>query len=173
MPSKFVPFLTNAEYTQRLRVGVIGCGGHAYRNILPSFQYAPIELVALCDLDIERAREYARVFGATRVYTNYSQMLERETLDAVFVVTPPDEAGHPRYPAISCDIMRAGVHAWIEKPPAASTEEVRMMQEISAQTGKIVGVGLKMFAPANVKAKEFCEGAEFVRLTSLSARYPH
>ncbi len=167
------PLLTNIEYERRLRVGLIGCGSHAYRNILPSFQSAPVELVALCDLDEERARQCARVFGAARVYTDYRMMLERETLDAVFVVTPPDEAGRPRYPAIACDAMQAGVHVWIEKPPAASTEEVRAMQNVEAQTGKFVGVGFKkMFAPANVKAKEFSQSAEFGRVTSISARYP-
>ncbi|MBW3637333.1 MAG: Gfo/Idh/MocA family oxidoreductase [Armatimonadetes bacterium] len=167
------PFLTNLESPRRLRVGVIGCGGHTYRNIFPCFAFAPVELMALCDLDEDRARGCARIYGGAAVYTDYRTMLERETLDAVFVVTPPDENGLPRYPAIALDAMRAGVHVWIEKPPAASTEEIRAMQETSAQTEKFVGVGFKkMFALANVKARELCEGAEFGRVTSISARYP-
>jgi len=40
-----------------------------------------------------------------------------------------------------------------EKPPAASSEEIREMMQVSAQTGKHVGVGLKkMFFPANQKS---------------------
>lgn len=166
-------FKTNIEAERRLRVGVVGCGGHTYRNIFPCFAFAPVELAALCDLDENRARECTRVFGGSQIYTDYRQMLERETLDAVFVVTPPDEEGRPRYPQIACDAMQAGVHAWIEKPPAASVEEVRLMQQTSAQSGKFVGVGFKkMFAAANVKAKEWSQSAEFGRVSSISARYP-
>ena len=165
--------LYNIECERRLRVGVIGCGGHAYRNILPAFQFAPVELAALCDLDEARARQCARVFGGAQVYTDYRQMLEAETLDAVFVILPADAAGRPRYPALACEVMQAGVHVWIEKPPAASVAEVRAMQEMSARSGKFVGVGFKkMFAPANLKAREFSRSAEFGRVTSIAARYP-
>ena len=37
----------NAEYERRVRVAAIGCGGHATRNIFPTFVYAPVELVAV------------------------------------------------------------------------------------------------------------------------------
>ena len=36
----------NFEYDQRIRAGFVGCGGHAWRNVFPTFQYAPVELVA-------------------------------------------------------------------------------------------------------------------------------
>jgi predicted dehydrogenase len=44
----------NYEYEKKLRVGCIGAGDHAYRNVLPCLQYAPIELVALSDSQPER-----------------------------------------------------------------------------------------------------------------------
>ena len=108
----------NIDYEHHLRVGFIGCGGHAYRNILPTFQYAPIDLVAVCDLDQHRAAQVGKLFGASAVYTDYEAMLNQEVLDAVFVVTSYDIAGRPRYPGIAMTAMKAGVHVWIEKPPA-------------------------------------------------------
>ena len=114
----------NMDYDRHLRVGFIGCGGHAFRNVLPTFQYAPIDLVAVCDLDRDRAANVGRLFGARQVYTDYQDMLQHETLDAVFVVTNYDAEGRPRYPAIATTAMQAGVHVWIEKPPAASADEM-------------------------------------------------
>lgn len=163
----------NQEYPQRLRVAFIGCGGHAFRNIYPTFQYAPVDLVAVCDLQREKAEACARLFGAKAVYTDYRAMLEKERPEAVFVVTNYDEEGRPRYPAIAIDVMRAGAHVWIEKPPAATSQEIRQMIAVSQETGRFVAVGFKkMFVPAIRKAKEILSRPEFGTLTSITARYP-
>ncbi len=162
-----------AEATRKVRAGFIGCGVHSYRNIFPAFHYAPVELVAVADVLEDRAQAYAREFGAQRSYTDYREMLDREQLDCVFVVTNYDEAGHPRYPQIATDAMRAGCHAWIEKPPAATLEEVDAMLAAEAATGKFVQVGYKkMFVPTYVKAREISQRPEFGGLTQLSVRYP-
>src|SRR5512135_2423081 len=102
----------NQEYARRLKIACIGCGSHAQRNILPAFQYAPVDLAAVCDLDRSRAEAAARLFGARAVYTDYREMLDRERPEAVFAVLSYDEEGRPRYPAVAVDAMRAGAHAW-------------------------------------------------------------
>ena len=163
----------NYEYPKRLRTGFIGCGGHAYRNIYPTFQYAPVNLVAVCDLDQERAATYAKLFGAERYYSNHLEMLEHEELEVVFIVTNVDETGRPRYPTLAIDCLRAGAHAWIEKPPASSSAEIREMIRVSSETKRHVAIGFKkMFFPANVKAKEIVSRPEFGPITSITARYP-
>lgn len=162
-----------AEATRKVRVGFIGCGVHSYRNIFPAFHYAPVELVAVADVVEDRARTYAREFGATHAYTDYREMLDREELDCVFVVTNYDEAGRPRYPRIAMDAMLAGCHAWIEKPPAASLAEIDEMRATEATTGKFVQVGFKkMFVPTYAKAREISQRPEFGGLTQLTVRYP-
>jgi predicted dehydrogenase len=163
----------NHEYTKKLKAAFIGCGGHAQRNIYPTFQYAPVDLVAVCDLDPIRAKDCARRFGALRTYGNHHEMLEKEKPDVVFIVTNFDENGRPRYPRLSIDCMKAGAHVWIEKPPASSSVEIREMMKVSAEMGKHVGVGLKkMFFPANQKAQEIIQRPQFGGVTSITARYP-
>ena len=163
----------NAEYPRRVRLCAIGCGGHAQRNIFPCYPFAPVDLVAVCDLHRERAAACARLFGARAVYTDYREMLDRERPEAVVVVTNYDDNGRPRYPAIATDVLRAGAHAWIEKPPAADRAGVEAMIAASRETGKFVGVGFKkMFFPANVKAKEIISRPEFGPISTITARYP-
>lgn len=162
------------EYERRLRVGFVGCGGHSWRNVYPVLQYAPVELVAVADPVEGRAAAYARQFGAPAHYRDHQEMLARERLDAVFVVTDYDARGHPRYPGIAVDAMRAGAHAWIEKPPAATADEVRQMLDAERETGKFVQVGYKkMFFPAIAKAKEIISRqAEFGLPAQIYVRYP-
>jgi len=158
---------------ERVRVGFIGCGGHAFRNIFPALRYAPIRLVAVCDLDESRARTYAQQFGAERAYRDYETMLAREHLDAVFIVTNYDENALPRYPQLAVAVMEAGAHAWIEKPPAGSLDAVRLMMRVSEATGKFVQVGFKkMFFPAIEKLRDISRRESFGRLTTISVRYP-
>lgn len=163
----------NAEYSRKIKLAAIGCGGHAIRNVFPTHVYAPIDLMAVCDLDRARAENCARMFGGRAVYTDIGEMLRAERPEAVQVVTNYDQNGRPRYPAIGMQCMRAGANVWIEKPPAASSAEIRQMMDVSRETGKFVAVGFKkMFFPANVKAKEIMSRPEFGRLSSITARYP-
>ena len=155
----------------KIRAGFIGCGSHAFRNVYPTLQFAPVELVATCDLDADRASAFARQFGAERSYTDYRQMLEKEKLDAVFIVTNYDEHGRPRYGPMAMDCLRAGKHVWMEKPLCATVEEV---DQLSAAAGELkVMVGYKkMFFPANEKAHQLTHAEEFGRITLASLRYP-
>jgi len=156
-----------------IRVGFIGCGSHAFRNVFPTLQFVPAELVAVCDLEIERAQAFAKQFGADRVYRDHRDMLAKEKLDAVLIVTNYDDAGRPRYPGLACDCLAAGCHVWIEKPPAASCADVDRMRTAAKASGKQVAVGFKkMFMPANEKAKELMALPDFGTPTLLTLQYP-
>jgi predicted dehydrogenase len=156
-----------------LRVGVIGCGSHAFRNIYPALQFVPVDLVATCDLDRRRAEVFAGRFGAERSYSDHADMLAVEDLDAVFVVTSADERGRPRYPGFAVDALDAGCNVWIEKPPAATCTEIESMEAAAARNGRHVGVGFKkMFAPANEKARTLCTDDDFGNVSLVRVEYP-
>ena len=103
-----INFYGQIEDQPEIRAGVIGCGSHSFRNVYPTFQFAPVDLVATCDLDADKARAFARAFGAKSSYTDYREMLAREELDAVFIVTGYDAKGRPLYPDLTVECLRAG-----------------------------------------------------------------
>ena len=70
----------------------IGAGLHSFRYVYPVFQYAPVDLLAICDIQESRAKAFARQFGAQRAYTDHIEMLEKEKPDAVFIVTSYHES---------------------------------------------------------------------------------
>ena len=156
-----------------IKAGFIGCGSHSFRNLYPVFQFVPVNLVATCDLDIRKAEAFAAKFGARSSYSNRQQMLDDEDLDAVFICTGYDDRGRPPYPQLSVDCLRAGCHVWIEKPPAASCEEIVRMKDAAKAAGKNVVVGMKkMFFPANEKAKELMYSEDFGMPHLVTLQYP-
>jgi predicted dehydrogenase len=163
----------NFEYERRLKACFIGAGGHAYRNVYPTFRYAPVDLAAICDLSVERAAGFARVFGAERTYADHKAMLAAERPDVVFIVTNYTDDGHVRATALARDCAEAGAHVWMEKPTAASRAEVEDLIAVSKRTGRQIMTGLKKtFFPAIEKLKDIISAPEFGRLTSLTVRYP-
>ena len=157
-----------------IRAAFIGCGSHSFRNIYPVFQFTGVDLVAVCDHNADRAAAFAKLFGADRAYADHRKMLEAETsLDAVFIVTDYDVRSRPQFPALAIDVMRAGLHAWIEKPPASSVAEIDSMLAVERETGKFTMVGFKKcFFPAVEKMKEIIGREEFGGPAQVFVRYP-
>lgn len=62
-----------------IKVGIIGCGGIANGKHLPSLaQIDDVEIVAFCDIDIEKAKIAATTFGTVnaKVYQDYQELLK-------------------------------------------------------------------------------------------------
>jgi predicted dehydrogenase len=165
----------NYEYEKKLRVGYIGAGEHSFRNILPSLQYAPIELVALADHHPERGLAIARQFGARRFYPNHQALLnkEKDQLDAVMIAIGRDAEGRPRYPQVAGEALRAGFHTWVEQPPCFSADEVMGFTSACMAHHKYIVTGFeKMFVPAYLKVLQIIEDPAFGGVSSFSLRYP-
>ena len=74
----------------KIRAGIIGCGGIANAKHLPSLKHVKeVEVVAFCDIIEERAVKSAKNFGteSAKTFTDYQQLL-KEDLDVVYVCTP-------------------------------------------------------------------------------------
>ena len=73
---------------QTAKVALIGCGrvsGHHCRSVIGT---KGAELIAVCDLEIAKARAYQDQFGA-KAYVNYRQMLaEHPEINTVAIITP-------------------------------------------------------------------------------------
>lgn len=156
------------EYERRLRIGMVGVGSHSYRNILPALHYLPVELVAICDLDEDLARRTAAEFGVPETYSDTAKMYAEANLDAVLICVSPGL--HPR---LAIEAMKAGVHAWTEKPAAMRASQVEEMIKVRDESGLVAAVGYKKaYMPATRKARELAESEEFGGIRSIFGIYP-
>ena len=145
---------------ENLRVAVIGCGGIANGKHLPSLkQVKDIELVAFCDIIIERAEKAAKEYGieGARVYEDYKELLEKEKPDVVHVCTP-----NRSHSFISIAAMEAGCHVLCEKPMAINEAEAKKMLECAQRTGKTLSIGYQSRYRADSQyMKAECEKGTF------------
>ena len=123
-----------------IRVGVIGAGWIAreHRRVLDSV--AEAQLVAVCDLDLERAAELAAGTDA-RVYQDWHDLLDHEDLGALLVCTPPR---FHREPAVAA--LKAGLPVYLEKPIARTAEDAAPIVAAAEQSGTVCAVGYQWHA---------------------------
>jgi predicted dehydrogenase len=155
------------EFSRRLKVGIVGVGSHAYRNLLPALNFLPVSLQAICDTNLEVAQATAVQYGVQNVFTDARKMYRDAGLDAVFLCVSPI-----LHPQLACEALDAGLHVWVEKPPARRASEI---QEIMKHRGdKVVVVGFKKaFMPSTRKVMElFAPGGPAGPLRSILAEYP-
>ncbi len=114
-----------------IRMGLIGAGtmGKSYARAFGQCRSA--ELIAICDLDLRKARSLGRRSGVRSLYADYNEMLRSEELDAVTVATPDF---HHHKPAIAC--LRAGKHVLCEKPLATTLRDCAAIRDAVAKYGR-------------------------------------
>jgi UDP-N-acetylglucosamine 3-dehydrogenase len=116
---------------RKLGVGVIGTGGISRGAHLPNLARNPrVNLVAVADIDIAKARQAGEDFGAANVYDNYQDLLANPEVEAVTVTTWPTAHAEPVIAA-----ARAGKHILCEKPIASTLEEADAMVDAAEQAG--------------------------------------
>jgi len=115
---------------QKLRIGFAGAGAISQYHLVGWSELADAQVVAICDIDAEKARAKAHAFNIPRVYTDFQTMIEREKLDAVDIVTPVGT--HAQLTRLAAD---AGLHVSCQKP---LTPTVREAEELIAYVGERV-----------------------------------
>ena len=113
-----------------IRIGILGYGqsgrnAHALAGIQPNAEY---QVTAVCDLS-ENNRQKAEEDFDCSTYADYQEMLERESLDAVSIITRSDT-----HCDIACAFLKGGVHAVVTKPWALNLEEADRILD-AADTG--------------------------------------
>ena len=106
-----------------MRVGIIGIGAIAQLHI-PALLNAEQDIVALCDIKIDRCYKAVEKFGLkAKSYDDYKEMIEKEELDVVHVCTP-----HHLHAEMICSALDHNVNVLCEKPIAINYEQLDMIK---------------------------------------------
>lgn len=153
----------------KVKIGVIGCGSIAQHRHLPEYKMnEQVELVAVCDINTERANSVAQQYGV-KAYTNYEELLASGTVEAVSVCTP-----NYLHAPISVAALNSGVHVLCEKPMATSEEEAKAMIEAAKTNGKKLMIGHNQrFVASHQKARELIEKGEIGKIYSFRTAFGH
>ena len=98
-------------------------------------QLENVEHAAFCDVNLERAQNAANEYGG-KAYSNYTEMLDAEKPDAVYIVVPPGFHND-----IEVDVANRKIPFFIEKPVALSNETTARVLDAVRANDVITSVG--------------------------------
>jgi scyllo-inositol 2-dehydrogenase (NAD+) len=140
-----------------IRVGLIGAGrmGKVFAHTL-AFSVSEVDLLAVADVDAQAGQEAAARYGVKFIYTDYQELLRRDDIDAVVVVTPT--ATHAE---VIQAAAAAGKHIFSEKPLAQTLEACDQAIAAVEKAGVKLQLGfMRRFDPAYVMAKQRIDAGE-------------
>ena len=143
---------------ERVKLGIVGAGGLSSKKIYPSLSYIrEVKLEAVCDLDENKAKRNADKFGASLVFTNMEEMLDKANLDAVVICIGPEQ--HAKLAPIA---LKSGLPVYTEKPPAADAAGALSVARVAEETGNLCMTAFKKrYTPIYVHMKEQMSAPKF------------
>ena len=133
---------------KKLGVAVIGTGFWGRNHARVFTELKETELLAVCDIDAERAKAVAKQFGV-KAYTNTAKMLKRKDIEAVSVCTWSTSLAKEALKA-----LKAGKHVLVEKPMAANSKQAENLLKTAEKEGLHLSVGFLM---------RFIPGLQYIR----------
>jgi len=153
----------------KVRVGVIGCGAIGQRRHLPEYAGRDdVEIIGVCDIKLDRAKQAAEKFGAAKAVKNHKDLLKLQP-DAISVCTPNYlHAPH------TLDALKAGCHVLCEKPMAGSVRDAKAMIAAAKRAKKQLMIGHNQrLAPAHVRGKEIYRSGAVGKALGFSTSFAH
>jgi len=126
---------------------VIGCGNYAARVLVPELR----RLGAPPSATVSAQGLTARLLAGERALatTDVSRIWADQTLAAVFIATRHDEHGE-----LARAALRAGKHAWVEKPLALTESDLDATLAVARSSSSVLAVGFnRRFAPLAVRLR--------------------
>ncbi len=149
----------------KVKTAVIGTGSWGKNHARTYKELAETELLAICDIDAERANNMAKQLGVTP-YSSVEKMLKNEDIEAVSVCTWSTSLAKEATKAVE-----HGKHVLVEKPMAANTKQAQKLLAASEKMGVLLTVGFLMrFIPGLQEMKKAVENKSIGELVCATAK---
>lgn len=123
---------------RKLGVAVIGTGFWGKNHARVYTELAETDLIAICDIDAERARSVAKQFGV-KPYVNTGSLLKNKDIEAVSICT-----WSTRLAKEALKALKAGKHVLVEKPMAADSRQAQKLLQTAEKEALHLTVGFLM-----------------------------
>lgn len=160
-----------AGANDRIRVGLIGCGGQGRSDLMAMLRLKEVECVALCDVDDDQsAKTLKAVKDATAqqpslITKDFRNVLDSKDLDAVIIGTP--DHWHALTTVMAC---AAGKDVYVEKPLSVSIGEGRVMVDAARKHDRVVQMGTQQrSAPHYAEAMDYVKGGKLGKIRLVRA----
>lgn len=151
-----------------VRFGIVSTAKIARDWVIPAMKAVPeCEVVAISSRDGSRAARVASEFGISKHYTSFSDLLNDDEVEAIYIPTPNN-----RHVEDAIAAARAGKHVLCEKPLALDAADALRLAEVQMQTGvQISEAFMVRYHPRWLAAREIIRGGRLGRVTQIHATY--
>jgi len=133
-----------------MRLAVVGVGGMGKGHVEHLRELPGADLLAVVDLDLERAKRVQTDFGIPRAYSDFEKMMDQEKPEAVFVCTPP----FAHLPPVRA-VAERGINVFVEKPLDCDVDRAKEMVRICRKAGITTQMGYHWrFNEGRVEARD-------------------
>lgn len=130
--------------SEKLNIACIGVGGRGRGDVAG---VSSENIVALCDVDDERAPDVFTEYPKAKKYRDFRKMLEKQkNIDAVVIATPDHTHAVAAMMAI-----KMGKHVYCEKPLTHSVYEARQITEAAREHKVVTQMGVQLHATEALK----------------------
>jgi predicted dehydrogenase len=130
-----------------LRAGVIGAGAIGQMGHIPGLQAADVGVFAICDANIERAREVAAKFKIPNAFSDYKELIALPEVDLITIGLP-----NALHAPVTIDALNAGKHVLCEKPITTSVKLADEMIAAAKKNDRLLSVNQHMRFEASSQA---------------------
>lgn len=148
---------------KKVKFAIVGVGamGSAHCKTVGSIRN--LELVAVCDIDRERADEIASQYDVPAFYS-HKDLLKAKVADAVMVATP-----HYDHTTIGIDVLKAGLHLLVEKPISVHKADCQKLIKAHKNKKQVFSAMFNQRTdPHYIKLKELIDKGELGRITRIN-----
>ena len=141
-----------------IKVCIIGCGMIANNAHIPAYleNKEDFSIIAVCDFNVEFAKNTAEKFGIESYYSSAEEMLKRHTPDLVSVCTP--NLSHKEFVALA---LEYGANVLCEKPLATTYADAKFLFDIAKKQNKILMTCQSLrFLPERLAAKKLIDNGK-------------
>ena len=163
--------------SNRLALGVIGCGGRGMANTNDFLNFPEMQIVALCDVD-ERQITSGRKSDAVRkkigdaeklkLHRDFREICARKDIDIMLVATPDHWHG-----LASCEALKNGKDVYCEKPLANSVAEGRAIADAVKKHNRVLQTGSQERSGPNARyAAELVRNGRIGKVHTVTITLP-
>lgn len=154
--------------SEKIRIGLIGCGGVMRFHAKQLLQIPEIEIVALDDISDEMLALFYEAVPDVKglpVFSDYREMLDKVEMDAVEIATP-----HTLHFQQTMDCLDAGKHVLLEKPMVCTVDHARKLLEKVDQTQRILVLSYQRhYQPQFRYMRDVIQSGKLGNVTYISA----
>ncbi|HVM18157.1 MAG TPA: Gfo/Idh/MocA family oxidoreductase [Gaiellaceae bacterium] len=147
-----------------VRIGVVGLGYWGPNLVRVLHELSEAEVVVVCDADASKLDVVVSRYSRVRATVHYDDLLKSPDVEAIAIATPIST-----HAPLASAALRAGKHAFVEKPLAASVSEAEDLLSLARRTGRLLMPGHTfLYSPAVNTVADLIRGGDLGEIYFVS-----